>query len=260
MSAPIQDDITKLGWALGPGGNAAAARLFDSTLNSSNTSFGTVAGTGVTGQEFTTGVVKQTVITLVNLSVTMTDATTSGSIGSQKIYDMPAGLIKIIGARTNLTVVAAAGIGATATLKHSLGTAAAATNDTLNLTKANIIPSTDTVLASSAGSPKGSSIVTAITALTDNSGGVASDTLAAITGSYVEATIENTVASLAAKVNAVIAALTLAGNEQTFTVDGTSSAPDIYLNFGVADAGSTANSTLTVNGTVTIEWTTLASA
>lgn len=45
----------------------------------------------------------------------------------------------------------------------------------------------------------------AITALTDNSGGSASDTLAAITGTYVEATVENTVASLAAKINALIA-------------------------------------------------------
>lgn len=43
-----------------------------------------------------------------------------------------------------------------------------------------------------------------IALLTDSSGGTASDTLAAITGSYVEATIENTVASLAAKINAII--------------------------------------------------------
>ena len=46
-----------------------------------------------------------------------------------------------------------------------------------------------------------------IAELTDSSGGTASDTLAAITGSYVEATIENTVASLAAKINAIIRAL-----------------------------------------------------
>jgi len=45
-----------------------------------------------------------------------------------------------------------------------------------------------------------------ITPLTDSSGGTASDTLPAITGSYVEATIENTVASLAAKINEIIAA------------------------------------------------------
>ncbi len=44
-----------------------------------------------------------------------------------------------------------------------------------------------------------------IVALTDSSGGTASDTLAAITGSYVEATIENTVASLAAKINQLVA-------------------------------------------------------
>ncbi|MDQ3562854.1 MAG: cytoplasmic protein [Pseudomonadota bacterium] len=44
-----------------------------------------------------------------------------------------------------------------------------------------------------------------ITPLTDNSGGTASNTLAAIEGTYTEATIENTVASLAAKVNALIA-------------------------------------------------------
>lgn len=52
---------------------------------------------------------------------------------------------------------------------------------------------------------------TAITSLTDSSGGTASNTLAAITGSYVEATIENTVASLAAKTNEILVALRSAG-------------------------------------------------
>jgi hypothetical protein len=53
--------------------------------------------------------------------------------------------------------------------------------------------------------------VDAIASLTDNSGGSAGDTLAEITGSYVEATMENTVASLAAKINAILAALRSAG-------------------------------------------------
>jgi hypothetical protein len=44
--------------------------------------------------------------------------------------------------------------------------------------------------------------------LTDSSGGVASQTLAAITGSYVEATIENTVASLADEINKLVADVT----------------------------------------------------
>lgn len=48
-----------------------------------------------------------------------------------------------------------------------------------------------------------------IVVLTDSSGGTASNTLAAITGSYVEATIENTVASLAAKINELVAQVNL---------------------------------------------------
>ena|SRR3990167_364215 len=44
----------------------------------------------------------------------------------------------------------------------------------------------------------------ALAELVDSSGGTASGTLAAIEGTYTEATIENTVASLAAKINAII--------------------------------------------------------
>jgi hypothetical protein len=51
----------------------------------------------------------------------------------------------------------------------------------------------------------------AITSLTDNSAGTASDTLAAISGTYSQAEVRNSVASLAAKINRVIAALNKAG-------------------------------------------------
>lgn len=47
----------------------------------------------------------------------------------------------------------------------------------------------------------------AITDLTDNSGGTPADTIAAIGGTYSQAEVANAVASLAAKVNALIAAL-----------------------------------------------------
>lgn len=50
-----------------------------------------------------------------------------------------------------------------------------------------------------------------VTQLTDNSGGTASDTLADIEATYTEATIANAVASLAAKVNAIIDELTDSG-------------------------------------------------
>lgn len=46
-----------------------------------------------------------------------------------------------------------------------------------------------------------------VTALTDNSGGTAGDTIAAIGATYNQAEVRNAVASLAAKINALIAAL-----------------------------------------------------
>jgi predicted RecA/RadA family phage recombinase len=46
-----------------------------------------------------------------------------------------------------------------------------------------------------------------LTALTDNSGGTASDTIADVPGSYTEATLANQLASLTAKINAIIAFL-----------------------------------------------------
>lgn len=258
MSQPNAQDMLSLAAALGPDGASAARRIIDNVDNT-NTAVGTINGTGVTlTGEYTTGIVKQTVIRLDSVSITMTDGGASGSIGSLKIYDFPAGLIRIHGARTKLTATAASGIGASGTLKHSLGTAAAATTDTLNLTKANIIPSTNTTLSSSAGTVAGISAATAVTALTDNSGGSASDTIAAQTGAYVQATQQNTIASLAAKINVLIAQNTLTGNGLALVVDGTSSAADVYLNFGVADADSSANSSVTVTGTITIDWMTIA--
>ena len=44
-----------------------------------------------------------------------------------------------------------------------------------------------------------------LTRLTDNSGGTASDTIADVPGTYTEATLANQIASLTAKVNALIA-------------------------------------------------------
>ncbi|MEC5291586.1 MULTISPECIES: hypothetical protein [unclassified Aurantimonas] len=50
-----------------------------------------------------------------------------------------------------------------------------------------------------------------VTALTDNSGGAASDTIAVIGATYVQAEVRNAVASLAAKVNALQRQLDSAG-------------------------------------------------
>ena len=47
----------------------------------------------------------------------------------------------------------------------------------------------------------------AITDLTDNSGGTAADTIAAIGGTYSQTEVRNAIASLAAKINDINAAL-----------------------------------------------------
>ena len=47
----------------------------------------------------------------------------------------------------------------------------------------------------------------AIASLTDNSGGTASDTIPAISAAYSQAEVRNSLASLTAKVNAILAAL-----------------------------------------------------
>lgn len=51
----------------------------------------------------------------------------------------------------------------------------------------------------------------AIANLTDNSGGTADDTIADVEATYTEATLANNFADLAAKVNAILAALRGAG-------------------------------------------------
>lgn len=204
MSLVNASDLLTLG-TIGPDGAGIARRMFDNVGNS-NADVGAVNGTGVTlTGEYTTGILKSTVIRLASVSIAMTDGGAAGSIGSLKIYDWPVAALIVFGARTSFSVTAAAGITATATVKHSLGTEAEATDDTLDSTQADIIASTDTALTGSAGTASGISTAALWT-------------------------------------------------------NGLGGAKDLYLNFGVADAGSTANSTLTITGTITVTWLTLASA
>lgn len=51
----------------------------------------------------------------------------------------------------------------------------------------------------------------AIASLTDSTGGTANDTLVAISAAYVQAEVRDNMADLAAKVNAILAALRTAG-------------------------------------------------
>ncbi len=170
------------------------------TANDVGTITSAATSRGVSKKETGPGGLRCTEFTLSGTAIATTDATTSGAYGSLQLLDFPDGHLCIVGAVTNFTsIVAAAGIGATAAVKHSLGTAAETTNDTLDSTQADILPSTSVTLAASTG----------------NGGGV----------------------------NTAIA-----------YSDGTATAKDLFLNIGVADAGSTANSTVTISGTIKVWW------
>lgn len=96
---------------------------------------------------------QQTKLTFAALSITMTDATTNGSHGTATIATFPAGRIAIWGASADLTTLAGAGgIGDTASVVMSVGSAAVGTdNATLTATEADVIPSTAATLAAGAG-------------------------------------------------------------------------------------------------------------
>jgi hypothetical protein len=164
-------------------------------------SVGAKAGTGVTVAEYGGKVIHQTVLTLASVSITMTDATTAGNQGSQKVYDFPEGNILVLGTTANLTTLAGAGgIGDTAALVGSIGSVAASAADaTLTSTEANLVASMTGTLVGGAGT---------------------------LTG-----------------VNSAV----------TF-LDGTATAADAILNLAVPDAGSSANDTVAVSGTITITW------
>lgn len=115
-------------------------------------------GTGVTVAEGPTyGILHRTVLTLADVSITMTDHAAAGCHGSLKVYDFPVGLIQVLGAVTDLTTLAGAGgIVDGAALIGSLGSATAGIdNEALTTTEADIVPSTAGTLVAGAGTLKG---------------------------------------------------------------------------------------------------------
>lgn len=142
--------------------NGAALSIAAQQLNAIGN--GAVAGTGVSVVE-KTPVLHESIFTFTDVSITMTDAGAAGCHGSQKIYDFPAGNIAVLGVVSDLQIVAGAGgIGDTAAVVGSIGSAAIGTdNATLTTTEANLMPSTAATLTGGAGNLDGES--TAVTVL-----------------------------------------------------------------------------------------------
>lgn len=118
---------------------------------------GTVSGTGVSVVEYGDGIHHKTVFTIAALSITMTDATTAGCHGTQKIYEFPEGRIMVYGAHVDLVITAGAGgISDTAAVVGALGTAAVGTNNaTLTTSEADIVASIAATLTGGVGDMEG---------------------------------------------------------------------------------------------------------
>ena len=108
---------------------------------------GAPAGTGVTSGE-RAGAVRQVAVTFDGATVTMADNAGVVAFGSLKFYDLPAGLIYILGCTASLTLTrTAAGINADFDGDFGIGTVAANNGATLATTEQNIIPTTATAQA-----------------------------------------------------------------------------------------------------------------
>lgn len=107
---------------------------------------GAAAGTGVVATEYGAGHSHQTLLTLTDLLITVTDAL---AYASQKIYDFPEGRLNIAGVTCNLkfgvTTDRATTINDNAALKFAIGSVAAS-NATLSSTMVDLLPKTSKTL------------------------------------------------------------------------------------------------------------------
>jgi hypothetical protein len=172
------------------------------TANNTSTASLLAEENGVTNE-------RQTRLDFTLVSISTTEAGTNGAYGAMKIYTFPAGtygIIRNIVFNVNATP-GSGGITDTATLKYSLGSAAEATDHTLDGTQITYL---------------GSSNATAFVAGVGG-GGAGGGAMTAVSNTAV-------------------------------AIDSRSAGLELFLNLGIVDAGSTANDTVTLNGSIWITW------
>lgn len=118
-----------------------------SSLDSQKVNLGALTRASVSGLTITetgTGSLRQSVLTLTNVSVTITRTGTTNVFGGLQLATFPEGVQNVVGAVANLTVTRGetTNMTATAPLVVAVGTVTAANDATLSSTEADIIPST----------------------------------------------------------------------------------------------------------------------
>jgi hypothetical protein len=174
-----------------------------------------VAGIGLSVTESGSGSFRRTVLTLTNTPITITDALAYASL---KLYDFPAGRLRIIDCLTSLAFTTTSTIASTlnsgATVSHGIGSVAAS-SITLATTMMNMMP---------------------------GSGEAVNNFTSSTTINVAAATVTGKLAAVAGAQHAAI-------------LDGTSTPVDLYLNLGVpTNTEIDADATLTVSGTIQITW------
>lgn len=238
---------------------------------------GTPAGTGVSVKEFGGHTIFKSVIAFKDTPLPMVDEAGVVAYAGLKIYDLPEGVLLILGATANLALTkSSVGVDAAFDGDFGIGTVTASNNATLTGTEQDILPSTATPQAvAGVTTAKGSSLSTVPTSLTDNSVGTANNTVEAMadiataggatpTAAQVDtavngvlAKIRNNFADVAAKINEVL--LVLSGGK-LLASDGHTTPKDVYLNILVDDTDQDVTTTpcnIIVNGTITLHWVNL---
>lgn len=101
--------------------------------------------TGLSVVENGAGPLRQTVLTFDDVAFALTDVAATVAYSGKKVYDFPAGSIKIFGATANLALTkSAAGVNADWDGDFGVGTVTASNNATLSSTEQDIIPTTAT--------------------------------------------------------------------------------------------------------------------
>lgn len=130
-----------------------------STIKCENTECGAPNGANVSVVEEGDGIYHRTTITLAAQAIVLADEAGVVLYGGLKVYDFPAGVVKVLGAVANLTIAVAGNLSATAAGDFGLGTATAGNNNALAGTEQNIIPTTEVgPLVGSAGTAKGANV------------------------------------------------------------------------------------------------------
>lgn len=107
------------------------------------TGSGAAAGTNVVAAEYGDGIAHRTVLTLTATPITLTDEAGVGQYGSVKLYDFPAGLIRVHGAVLDVDLTLLSPFITTAAGDVGVGSTAVTDGDALATTEQDVIPTTE---------------------------------------------------------------------------------------------------------------------